>query len=219
MQWGFTDNFYNGMAAYDSISFYYNLQGEKPWMEQGNDFYGHGPDTVDLYLQGGHGGYDHARIPNVCPGSHYAQWATYEFETYGCSSNMRLGDNGHMLSVFASFACQTMYLDDGLFMARWAPILNGGLRMALGMHNDNPDASPERGTAFAQYLQEGYPFYIAWVAAMLYNQPTTPAMVVTTAQDANSCYSKFNNMSWNTMNNYTRYRDGAIGWTCWSYWN
>lgn len=206
-QWNMTNNFVNTIDNYDQVLFYYNLNGKQAyWHDDRDDETS--LDSVDLFFATTHGDID----------SNNAKWAMYNNNVWANSSQMRLGDDGRKLSIFTTYSCRTMTMDDLAW--RWRSIFRGGLRMACGMHDDAAGGSGMSpvGTYYAVFLQMGT-LVDAWGLATTSIWSLSPAIAATTANNSTNCYSRLNTMSWMNYSTKSRYRDSAIGYYCYEYWN
>jgi len=147
--------------------------------------------------------------------------AMYENWTTADSSAMRLGDESVGLSIFSTYACQTLAHADGRLMERWYPAMAGGVRILTGSHDtlyDSP-TTDEVGEDYAAYLQEGRPIRTAWHDALTDWIVDNDATVVASGANSADCNARKDNMTLGNFRNYSRLRDGAIGYMCWSWWD
>jgi hypothetical protein len=199
----------------DTDVFYFNLNGAKPFIEQGGD---HQPDLkaiddVDLMYMMTHGG---ATTTD-------ARWTMWNDSTRAMSSNMRLGDSawwGGGLAIYAQYSCKTMKSLDNLLVNRWGPVLRGGLKLVLGSHDIlwDGERTDECGEAFAENIQYQQSFRTAWRDALYDTFLFQDIAVMATGTDSSNCSSRKNNMKWQNFGSHPFIRDGSIGITCWEQW-
>ena len=173
-----------------------------------------GSDSVDIVLIGTHGGEN-------------GSLTMWEKDHRAYVFRMRLGDDGRQLSLLALWACDTMdengsganALDR---FARWANAFSGGLRYAVGFHNDHmlSITTNEDGEDFAKKLNEGMTIRNAFNYAMTDwaqdigimddHDPTVAA----SGRNASDCERRLNGMTLDNMVGTERLRDNQVGTLC-----
>ena len=210
-------DFINTSARYDYIDFYFNLVGAQPAFYYGNGAETCNPcggvDSVDFFFMATHGG-----IASNNP--YYASYAMWDAYIGAWINDMRLGDSGQQLKVFATLACDTFKNNDGLFWNRWGNAYRGGLKIGVGGHDLLYTNNDTQGMSdFAQYMHNGTtPIGWAWLDAvyyaLTYNHPT----VANTGVNSADCWNRQGLDITNVIGAPTL-RDGAIGYACWTNWN
>lgn len=189
--------------------FYWDLQNMASHVEVPGDR--ESTETVDLFYVQTHGGAGPAW-------GNKSVWSAFEDYNHpnglpkanAESPNIRLGDDGRGLSIFASYACDTHRIDD-LTPTRLGPMMSGGLRITLGMNG--PGKMGANGTAqeFGRLLSSGVTVVDAWLNGMKYGGiANTPAAVISGRNAADSD-ARAHGMTMATIRNYERLRDGDIG--------
>lgn len=229
-QWGMSNGFVSAEQSYGTTkTFYYNLSNNRAlYWHDTRDGWTNGLDTVDLFFSTTHGAYDWPYQPPS--GQHWAVWAMYEDHgdtkypnwtgSAAYSDLMRLGDDSLGLSVFATYSGDTMHVDS-YWWTRWAPIMNGGLRIALGCYGAPTGGSGASsvGQAFADYLEASsgtaYSIDYAWMYGLEYVDANAPAATIATGTGigmpacSSDCWRRMNDMTWANMKNgsYPRLRN------------
>lgn len=223
-QWYLTNNFVTNLSATDANYFYGMMPAgnDLKWYDSqlrtgGSDHTGYGLDTVDLFFSATHGG---KVVPHTQTPAH--NWSMYPVESCVLSPYMRLGDDTRMLSVFATYACDSLQIDGNIW-TRYGNALSGGLRIILGSPKPVGAGYPVYviGNAFADYLQAGQPFYLAWYNALTLPEANGVAALAT-GTDATDCVRRLTEMTWQNFNKtgvYPYLRDGAIKSYCTVRWN
>lgn len=193
----------------DTKVFYYNLEGQKSWLETPND-QGTSDNVNLLFLL------THGSVTNTD-----SRWVMWDKNTRALSSNMRLGDESYGLSILASWACNTHKMSDGKLITRWRNIFRGGLRITVGSHDTPPIGSTtdECGKEFADNLQDGDKIKDAWHDALREPFVDVDGAVIATGETESECNNRRDNMKWQNYTSYRRLRDGENVWYCWRYWN
>jgi len=201
--------FNNELDDTDYKIFYYNLSNAKWWWETGGDQLT--LDNVNLFYASTHGG------------GWYSQsvWAMWDQNMLADSTYMRLGDEAYGLSIFATYACETLKFNDGRMWTRMGPIFRGGLRIALGSHDKLYDSvtTNETGEDFADNLQKGYSIQYAWQDANSDWATSQDVTVMATGVNSSDCAYRRDNMTWQNYTYYGRLRDGSISYYCYRYWD
>jgi hypothetical protein len=196
-----------------NVDFYFNLHGAGPAFEFGDSketskAWG-GVDSVDFFLLATEGGYSNTT----------AEYAMWDENSIASTSNMRLGDSGKQVEVFASFTCFTFMNSDGLFWKRWQHTFGGGLKLGLGGHGILFGSNESSlGQDFALYMQEGSTIGSAWLNAFNNANNSNETTVANTGANSNDCW----NRQGVTLKNFaseSTLRDGQIGYVCWTNWN
>jgi Family of unknown function (DUF6345) len=196
-----------------NVDFYFNLHGAAPAFEFGNSkesskSWG-GVDSVDFFLLATEGGYT----------STAAEYAMWDENSMASTSNMRLGDSGRQVKVFASFTCFTFMNSDGLFWKRWQYAFRGGLKLGLGGHGLLFDSNESTlGEDFAIYMQEGATIGSAWLNAFYNANSSNETTVGNTGANSTDCWNR-QGVTLNNLASESTLRDGQIGYVCWTNWN
>jgi hypothetical protein len=189
------------------LKFYYDLSHKAHYWHEGGDQDPLSLEDVDLFFTMTHGGV----------ATDDAIFAMKEQGSFAYTSQMRLGDEGVGLSIFAAAACHILKIDDRTW-ARWDSVFKGGLRMALGSHDMFWWKADENnvGRHFAVNLQRGHTFKSAWSQAFSGTpQPEDPAIMVASGPGVD-CDHRRDQMSWDNFASFERLRDGsADGWCGW----
>jgi len=192
----------------DFIDFYYNLQGGAPAFQYGN---GQetcsgcgGVDSVDFFFLATHGFTD---------ASGYVMW---DYNSGAYLSSMRLGSSGKQVKVFATYACDTFRTYDGHFWDRWGNAFRGGLKIAVGGHDNLYDGNSQKGWEFAGRMQNGEAISQSWLEAVWYADNNNTPSAASTGTDANDCFTR---LGMNLFVGYVPLRDGQIGSWCARGWN
>jgi hypothetical protein len=207
--WNRCGGFNDKLDDTDSKSFYYNLHGAKWWWETGGDQLT--LDNVDLFYGDTHGG----------AGPNNSVWSMWDQDQNAMSSSMRLGDGSRGLSIFATYSCHTLRVDDGRMWTRMGPIFSGGLRFAAGSHDliYDSETTDETGEDFAENLQDGQTIRHAWKDSSTdWNTDQDIAIMATGTNEAD-CENRRDNMRWQDFTSYPRLRDNQIGYYCYRYWD
>lgn len=196
----------------DTRLFYHNLEGARWRFETDNDQ--NGLERVHLAFVLTHGGRD-------LDGDQKAVWAMWDEWVDANSWNMRLGNEGRGLSIFASYACETHTVGDGHAWERWRNPFKGGLRYTVGSHGNLATGLPtdECGQEFADNLQDGDVIYEAWRKAVREPSVDQDATAIASGYDAPDCYNRRDNMTWQNFSSYPRRRDDNMNFICWWSWN
>jgi hypothetical protein len=210
--------FNNELDDTDTKAFYYNLHGAKSAFST-CDSCGAGVDDVHLFYTSTHGG---ANGTDAL----LAMWNNGSLAASN-TDNWRFGDEKSKAAFFAQYACKTLTID-GNTVTRWIEAFRGGLIMAMGSHDLLYDGitTDETGEDFADGLQKSKTAKWAWfdgngdwwcdqdVAVLASGSNQTGA---NNAQA--DCNYRRDNVKWQNFGGYARWRDGQIGWMCWSYIN
>ena len=211
--WRRCGNFNSQISQTDDLKFYLNLHGAKPTLEKTSDGCGWacgGADSVDFYYTNTHAGVN---------GSD-AFFAMWDQNSWALSSNMRMGDTGRQLMVFATFVCNTLQTSDGVanVLTRWVPPFSGGLVMTVGAHASLYSGNDQSATEFASRMQDGEPIGRAWLESAWYADNSNTPSVMNTGRDANDCWNR-GNVTLPSLFGTPVLRDSAVGYFCWSSWN
>lgn len=194
----------------DTKVFYYNLHNAQWWWHEGGDS-GH-LDHVNLFYTSTHGG----------GWSTASVWSMWDQNVHASSTSMRLGDDSYGLSIFATYACETLKFSDGKMWTRMGPIFRGGLRIALGSHDTVWDSSTtnEVGRDFAEQMQNSNTLKYAWKDGNSDWATAQDLAVMATGADATDCANRRDTMKWqNYSSGYVRLRDSAAAHYCYTYWD
>jgi hypothetical protein len=197
----------------DWVDFYFNLHGAKVAFQTGDpnetcNGCG-GADSVDFFLMNTHGG-NWSSTDAV-----YGMW---DWWSVASSANMRLGEAGQQLKIFATYACDTFQTSDGHFVDRWAPAFQGGLKIGLGAHDLVYDGNSQKGWEFAARMQNGEPIGQSWLEAVWYADNDNHPSVANTGVDSNDCWNRMG-MDLESVQWLPALRDWQIGYYCWAGWN
>ncbi len=207
------DNFIPTIQRTDYVDFYFNLHGASVAFQYGNGAETcngcGGVDSVDFFFLNTHGG-NWSNTDAV-----YAMWDSWSVAS---SANMRLGDSGQQLKVFAGYACDTFQTSDGHFIDRWYPAYAGGLKVGLGAHDLVYDGNPQKGQEFASRIQDGEPISNAWNEAVWYADNNNHPSAAVSGVDANDCWNRMG-MNLASVQWTPALRDGQVGYMCWTGWN
>ncbi|MFZ5892996.1 MAG: DUF6345 domain-containing protein [Myxococcota bacterium] len=204
---------FNTEADNGSIfEFYYDLWNKQFYWHNTGDHADNSLEDVDLFFTLTHGG---------AINSTNAAWAMWNNGALATTSNMRLGDEGRMLSIFAQDSCETLKVDANTW-ARWDSVFAGGLRATVGSHGtlNLGTAEYDVGKVFAQRLNAGDTIMQAWFVAndtTAFNNQDTAVMYTGTNQS--NCETRRGNMTWNNFGSYSRLRDSSIGYWCGWIWD
>lgn len=193
----------------DTKIFYFNLHNSKWWWETGGDQ--SRLDSVSLFYSSTHGG----------AWGNQAVWAMWNEDQLADSLQMRLGDEATGLSIFATYACETLKFNDDKMWTRMGPIFRGGLRYATGSHDKLYDGitTNETGEDFADGLQDGQTIKYAWKDANSDWWVDNDVTVMATGVSTSNCESRRDHMKWQNFKNYDRLQDGEIKRYCYWYWD
>jgi len=207
--WNRCGGFNNELDDTDTKVFYYNLHGAKWWWETGGDQLT--LDNVHLFYGSSHGG----------AWSTSSVWAMWDQDQLAYSSSMRLGDEAYGLSIFSTYACETLKFSDSKMWTRMGPIFRGGLRYATGSHDKVYDSltTDEVGEDYADDLQKGKTIKYAWRDGNSDWWASQDLTVMATGTNSTDCHARRDNMKWQNFNAHSRLRDGQIGYYCYTYWN
>lgn len=207
-QWERCSAFNSELDDTDTKVFYYNLHGAKWWWENGGDQLA--PEVVALFYAGTHGG----------AWGNRSVWAMWDQNQLADSSNMRLGDEANQLSLFFTYACETLKFSDGNLWTRMGPIMRGGVRFAGGSHGTLWDGitTDETGEDFADNLQHQHTLKYSWKDGNSDWATEQDVAVMATGTNSANCAARRDNMTWQNHGSYPRLRDGQIGYYCYTYW-
>lgn len=225
------NRFVNDLDDTDTKSFYFNAHGAKTFFEESGDVLSGGLDTVDLTFFAGHGGAYTASESMIACGTGVAGvYPMYENGSYACTPKMRLGDDGHGLSVLSTYACETHAggfhsvkepgnIPGNLWVDRWVNAFRGGLRMTSGSVQDTFSGSTyaDVGKRYSDNLQAGQTFATAWANALNVGSANDPSLIAA-GSSAADCTSRLDNMNYQNFTNYPRLRDAAVVQMCRRYW-
>ncbi|MCL2779832.1 MAG: DUF6345 domain-containing protein [Polyangiaceae bacterium] len=199
----------NGVNG-DTVGFYYNLIGAQPAIQTTSDtcFNCGGVDSVDFFFMFTHGGID----PNQ---ARFAMWDSY---TRAWTGSMRVGDNGRQAKVLATYACDTLAVDDNNFVNRWQGVLFGGLKIVVGAWDLLYDGNDQKGTELSARLENGEPVGFAWNEAVWYADNSNHPLAVATGANSTDCNNR-RQANLATALSMPRLQDGAAQVACWSGWN
>jgi len=208
-------NFLSKMQSTDYIDFYFNLHGAAAAFTYGNpaetcNACG-GADSVDFFFMNTHGG--------IANNNHnYAGYAMWDQNSLAWTPYMRLGSQGYEIQVLATYACDTLKTNDGYFWNRWSSPFSGGLKIVVGGHDLVYDGASQKGTDFANRMQNGEPVGQAWNEAVWYADNRNTPSVANTGANGTDCW---NRMGSNLQGVWyaSPLRDGQIGYWCASGWN
>ncbi|HYV47660.1 MAG TPA: hypothetical protein VFA20_22530 [Myxococcaceae bacterium] len=207
--WNRCSGFNSELGQTDTQIFYWNLQGGKYWWEGDGDQYG--LETVNIVFANTHGG----------AWGNNSVWAMWDQNQLAYSGNMRLGNESWGTMIFSTYSCETLKYDDGLMWTRMGPIMKGGLYIATGSHDLvwAGWTTDDVGADYADDLQHGVTIKESWHDGASDWYEDNSLAVMTTGTDSNNCWNRQNGMTWQNIAGYTRLRDSAIGWYCYSAWN
>ncbi|WP_437568619.1 DUF6345 domain-containing protein [Sorangium sp. So ce542] len=192
----------------DTKVFYWNLQGAKPFWEGASDqVY---VEDVNLMFTNTHGGgWTNSAV--------YAMWDDGDLVH---STDLRWGNEGHGLSIFASYACETLKYSDDRTWHRWNAAMKGGLRIILGSHDEvwNSDTTDEIGEDFADNIQGGQSLRNAWKDALSDWNHDQDVTAVSFGNSLADCESRRDGMTWQNYTSYPRRRDGDVTHWCYVAW-
>lgn len=194
----------------DTKVFYYNLHGAQSWWHEGGD--SNHLDNVNLFYTSTHGG----------GWSTASVWSMWDQNVHAWSTSMRLGDDSYGLSIFATYACETLKFNDDKMWTRMGPIFRGGLRIALGSHDTLWDGTTtnEVGRDFAEQMQNSNTLKLAWKDGNSDWYTAQDVAVMATGADSTDCANRRDTMKWqNYSSGYVRLRDSANAHYCYSYWD
>jgi hypothetical protein len=193
--------------------FWTNLHGARwRYIDGSGDYYGYGVDNVNIHLTCTHGG----------------AWSSpdrftvvmWDEDVRAFSTEMRLGDDGRKLGIYAAYSCSTMN-DDGSIWNRWSPVFKGGLKYASAFWGAawSANGAKNTGKSYAEKLHtSGYALKYAWLDSMDDYTGNTPAIMASGTSSTN-CSSRRNNMTWSNYKNdttYPRLRDSSVTNLCWT---
>ena len=101
---GFTmcDHMSATLTSTATQKFYFNLAGKQYYWHDTGDQNVNSLEDVDLFFSDAHGGAWQTT---------YAEWGMWDQSTLSTSDNMRLGDEAHNLSIFATYSCHVLQTD------------------------------------------------------------------------------------------------------------
>lgn len=180
----------------------YNLSGAQGWWEQPSGF-SDNVNSVEFFFASTHGG----AWTNPARGV-YAMW---DQNSLASTTNMRLTNT----EGFFTFACDT-HKDDGHVWERWAPVFQGGLRIATGAYDvlDDGYFTDGAGGDFADNLFNSDSFASAWpdaVHSIWYSQYPS---VMASGVNSTDCFNRLWNMTIYNRLNYPQLTD-QVGYLCW----
>jgi len=198
---------HNLVKAIGNVQFYWNLVNAKPYIEDTQDY--HEADSVDLFFIGTHGGVEGDR----------AVWGMWNDWSLAESQEMRLGDDNRRLSIFSSYACYTMKLDN--LTSRYRNIMRGGLRFATGSHDTvwTGWTLTDVGEDYANNLKDGDSIRYAWKDGISDWYKDQDAAVLTTGRTSEDCNNRLSRMTWKNYTSFPRLPDNSSVWYCWTYWS
>jgi hypothetical protein len=201
--------FNNELDDTDTKIFYYDLHGAKPYFETGSDQFE--LDNVHLVYVNTHGG----------GWSDKSVWAMWNQDVLANSLNMRLGDEATGLSIFSTYACETLKFNDNKMWTRMGSIMRGGVRMATGSHDKVYDSltTDEVGEDYADNLQSGDTIKYAWKDANSDWATDQDITVMATGTSSSNCATRRDTMKWQNFGGFSRIRDNTITHYCYWYWN
>jgi hypothetical protein len=192
----------------DTEVFYWNLHGAKSFWETASDqvFV----EDVNLMFINAHGG----------ASSNIAFYAMWDEDDFVSSTDLRWGDEGHGLSIFASYACKTLKYSDDRTWHRWNATMKGGLRIMLGSHDQiwNGDTTDEVGEDFADNMQSSQSLRNAWKDALSDWNHDQDVTAVAFGNSLADCESRRDGMTWQNYPSYPRRRDADVTHWCYVAW-
>lgn len=209
--WTTCANFNSSMSQIANRSFYWNLHGvQSRFEESGDAIAGAGADTVDVLWLYTHGG----------AWSGEAVYAMWDQNSLASTSRMRMGDDSRGLSLWVFHGCETMRNDADL-SPRWSPPLSGGLRIAVGSHDQVFAGTNNTGDGqrFATNLKNGQTVWSAWKNALTGTSVDNDGAVIASGANSTHCWDRLNNMTWGNIMNYGRVMDSGFGWICQAQWD
>jgi len=207
--WTRCNKFVNELNDTDLHYYSYDLNGAKfGWEDAGDQWW---VDDNDLVYANTHGG----------AWSDRSVWAMWNYWTLADSTAMRLGDESWQLSVFATYACETLRMYDDKAWTRMYPVFAGGLRFALGSHDKVYAAwtTDEVGEDFADNLQHKKSFRYSWKDGNSDWDTDQDITIMTTGTGVTNCQSRRAGMTWQNFPSWPRLRDGQIQRLCWDHWD
>ena len=211
--YGMCNDFNNGIRQYtnfDVIDFYYNLHGAQADIQTTSDtcLSCGGADSVDFFFIATHGNFN----------STSSALAMWDQGVSAWTSQMRLGDNGKQLSVFAAYSCLTMSNGDGHLFTRWYPPFAGGLKIAVGAYGNVYDGNDQKGTEFATRIEQEQQIGFSWNEAVWYADNNNQPLSLASGANSTDCWNR-HPATLTSVQTLPRLRDGAIGYFCWSNWS
>lgn len=209
-------DFISQIASTDKVDFYFNLENAAPAFQSGNanetcNACG-GTDSVDFFFMITHG-----TIANN--NANYAGYAMWNDNSVAWTPNMRFGDSGKDLKVFATFSCDTFKTSDGLFWNRWQTVFDGGLKIGVGGHDLlYVDNSTTAVTDFAADMQSGQSIGESWLESVWDANNDNHPSVANTGANSSQCWSR-QGATLSSVQTMSTLRDSQIGYVCWSGWN
>jgi hypothetical protein len=211
--WWRCSNFINQIQSTDTVAYYYNLVGAKPMWESTYSGLGWsygGLDSVDVFYSNEHGG--------ISGDGSAALWCMWDQGQFAYSTSMRLGQQSMGLSVFTTFACDTMRTSDGKVINRWLGLFAGGLRVANGAHDLLYAGNNGSSADYVARMQNGETIGSAWLESTWYADNNNHPSIMNVGADGNDCWNRMGATLAN-IKTVPRLRDGQIGYMCWSGWN
>jgi len=201
--WSLCSKWNSRFNAVADWKWYYNLDGGKGWWEQPSG-YGNNLDTVNFFFGSTHGGAFNGTAA-------YAMW---NVNSSAKTTSMRLGNN---LDVLSTYSCQTLKTDNQI-VARWLPVMAGGLRYVTGSHDTVYDSYWTDGSAesFANNMAHSHSIRSSWLDGLWNLFVKNDAAVMTVGTNASDCFNRLGNMTAQNRLGFPRRRDGAIGYMCWT---
>jgi hypothetical protein len=205
-------NFIDTIKRSEWVDFYFNLHGGQAAFRNGDATETCNPcggaDSVDFFLLFTHGGVN----------GNYAAYAMWDFSTFAWSSDLRLGDSGQQVKVFATYACDTLQTSDGHFVDRMGPAFGGGVKLLLGAHDLLYDGNSQKGTeSQAACKTESRSASPGSRPSGTRTTPITPPPPAT-GYNADDCWNRLG-MNLQSVQTSPALRDGDIGYYCWVGWN
>ena len=213
--------FVNKMDDYnDSVrKFWTGLNGAKwRYVEGSGDETGYGVDNVDIHMTCTHGG---AWGPDPAEGRPATfTLVMWDYGERAFSYQMRLGDGGRKLELFAVYGCLTMAVDTHTW-TRWSPVFKGGLKYAAAFWGSSYPSSGAQNTGrtYAEKLHgSGYSLRYAWLDSMDDYSGNQPG-VMASGTNTSNCSTRRANMNLSNFRNASvmpRLRDSSVGKICWT---
>ena len=213
--------FYSKMGTYTNVvqKGWFGLSYGTEFLE-GSDDSTYGVDNHDFFMVCTHGG-AWSNPDRFVQSMYYQGYNIY-------STDMRLGDDGRGLSLFASFSCDIMTPNSTTstnMWNRWQSVFKGGLRIASGfMTSAYSGASMGYGTRYAEEMHvSGRTLAQAWNYVMDDYQYQTPTSMVTqyTCSNCNdylyACGWRMNAMTSSNYKNYPKLVDSSVSTFCYYY--
>jgi len=201
--WTLCSGFNSRFSAVADFKWYYNLHGGKGWWEQPSG-YSNNVDTVNFFFGSCHGGAWNGTAA-------YGMW---DQNSVANTSSMRLGNN---LDVFSTYACKTLQTDNQI-VARWFPVMAGGLRYVTGSHNFVYDSwfTQDNAQSFANNMAHAHTIRSSWLDGLWNLVVKNDAAVMTVGTNSGDCFNRLANMTAQNRLGFPRWRDGQIHYMCWT---